>query len=118
LTSKKDRSVADDRTTRLATTTSNGTKPAQTRHALGRIRTCDAGLRRAALYPLSYEGLRCNPTARAEIAKNLIFKKEISIWRQNPNGHVHDATTYGGEDRSNVQLHVVRPAAVCKLPAR
>jgi hypothetical protein len=24
--------------------------------ALGRIRTCDAGLRRAALYPLSYEG--------------------------------------------------------------
>src|SRR5690242_12252058 len=25
-------------------------------HALGRIRTCDAGLRRAALYPLSYEG--------------------------------------------------------------
>jgi hypothetical protein len=26
------------------------------RNALGRIRTCDAGLRRAALYPLSYEG--------------------------------------------------------------
>ena len=26
--------------------------------ALGRIRTCDAGLRRAALYPLSYEGIR------------------------------------------------------------
>jgi hypothetical protein len=25
--------------------------------ALGRIRTCDAGLRRAALYPLSYEGV-------------------------------------------------------------
>jgi hypothetical protein len=25
-------------------------------YALGRIRTCDAGLRRAALYPLSYEG--------------------------------------------------------------
>ncbi len=27
--------------------------------ALGRIRTCDTGFRRAVLYPLSYEGGAC-----------------------------------------------------------
>src|SRR6478609_7632876 len=33
-----------------------GCAAARSGDALGRIRTCDAGLRRAALYPLSYEG--------------------------------------------------------------